>query len=191
MAHLHLLRNGLVLVALLSTAHASPSPASQVAQERQEQINAALKSVLRLIDTGVPFLTYDRQAREVRLHQDEGLLRVCPVVGESEIGKTTSVESGLSLRLRHFRHSHPYASVPPSPFDWEQYLVDDADGFCALRFANGWLLHASSAWDGAGAGLLRIAPADLRALYNTLADDAALVILPPGWNSVQPGGLTE
>lgn len=190
MAHLHLLNNALLLVALFSSS-ALPVSASQEAQEHQEQINAALRSVLRLIDAGVPFLTYDRQAGEVRLHQDEALLRVCPVVGESDIGGMTSVESRLSFRLRHFRRSHPYAPVPPSPFDWEQYLVDDADGFCALHFDNGWLLYASSVWDRDGAGLLRIEPADLRALYNSLPDEAALVMLPPGWNSVQAGGVTE
>ena len=187
MAHLHLLtslfRLPLLLWATLLPAGFQASWSQ--APPPQEQINAALRSVLRLIDSGDVFLAYDREAGELRLLQDRALLRVCPVAVEDDIGEVGSVEDRLSLRVRHFRRSHAYARLPSSPFDWEQYLVADADQSCALYFATGLLIHVSSERDPRPRSL-RIAPADLRALYNALPGDAALVILPTGWDFLPP-----
>ncbi len=187
MAHLYLLSPLLRISLLLSatvfhTSTSSPA-SSSTPQEKQEQINAALRSVLRQIDSGNSFLTYDREAGQLRLHQDRALLRVCSIALD-EIGEVDSVEDRLTLHVRHYRLSHAYAPLPSSPFDWEQYLVSDADEFCALHFATGLLIHASSKRGNPRPPSLRIGPADLRALYNTLSDGAALVILPPGWESL-------
>ena len=189
MAHLHLLSPlSLLLAAVFLTSSSAPaSSPTTLQEERQEQINAALRSVLRLIDSGESFLTYDRQAGELRLHQDRVLLRTCPVALD-DLGEVGSAEDHLTLHVRHYRLSHAYAPVPPSPFDWEQYLVADADESCALRFATGLLIHASSERGHPRSPSLRIEePADLRALYNTLPEGAALVILPPGWDSLPSG----
>ena len=185
MAHLHLLSRLSLLLSLatVSLASSSSPASSSTPQQKQEQINAALRSVLRQIDSGNSFLTYDREAGQLRLHQDRALLRACPVVFE-EIGEIHPVEDRLTLHVRHYRLSHAYAPLPSSPFDWEQYLVAGADEFCALHFATGLLIHASSERGNPRPPSLRIGPADLRALYNTLPDGAALVILPPGWDSL-------
>ncbi len=186
MAHLYLL-NPLLRISLLLLATvfltSSSAASSSTLQEKQEQINSALRSVLGQIDSGNSFLTYDREAGQLRLYQDRALLRACSVALD-EIGEIDSVEDRLTLHVRHYRLGHAYAPLPSSPFDWEQYLVSDADEFCALHFATGLLIHASSERGNPRPPSLRLGPADLRALYNTLPDGAALVILPPGWDSL-------
>lgn len=191
MAHLHLLGSLLRLpllwlAAVIPWVSLSLSAAETV--QRQEQINVALRSMLELADSGDRYLTYDRAAASLRLQQDRALLRACPVVLD-DLAQVAAVDHRLDHRVRHYRHSHAYASLPSSPFDWEQYLVADADAACALSFATGVLIYASPQWAGRSPRppSLRIAPADLRALYNTLAEDASLIILPPGWDALPPG----
>ena len=180
------------LVATVSSALSAAAAENPVGDglQRQQRINAALRSLLELADSGVAFLVYDRAAAELRLQQERALLRTCEVVDdltEQAMNDLTEQVIGtehLTLRIRRYRRSHAYAAPAPSPFDWEQYKADDADGACALHFASGLLLYASPAWGEVRPPALRLAPADLRALYNTLPEDAAIVILPPGWDEV-------
>lgn len=191
MAHLHLLsplsRLTLLLASVFLASSSAAASSKTLQEERQEQINQALRSVLRLIDSGDSFLTYDREAGELRLHQDRALLRTCPAARD-DLGEVDFAEDRLTLHIRDYRLSHAYAPVLSSPFDWEQYLVADANESCALYFATGLLIHASSERGHPRPPSLRIEePADLRALYNTFPEGAALVILPPGWDSLPSG----
>ena len=176
-----------LVAALLSTlsATAAEKPVADGLQ-RQQRINAALRSLLELTDAGVAFLVYDRAAAELRLQQERALLRTCEVVDDRQVTGDLAVmgTEHLTLRLRRYRRSHAYAAPAPSPFDWEQYMVDDGDGDCALHFTSGLLLYASPAWGDVRPPALRLASADLRALYNTLPEGAAIVILPAGWDEV-------
>ena len=178
----------------LAVQVAATAPTTSDVVQRQEQINAALQHLLDLTDSGVPFLVYDRAPGELRLQQDRALLRTCVVAVDALGERVPDPEQRLARRLRRYRRSHAYAAPAPSPFDWEQYLAEDADKTCALQFTSGLLIYSSPQWDNRQRGKpgppsLRIAPDDLRALYNALPDSAVMVILPPGWD--EPGQAHE
>ena len=180
----------LPLLPMVIVIHLASSALASDLVQHQQQINTALKSVLKLVDSGKSFLTYDRAAGELRLQQQNAVLRVSPVLEELRAGPGEDgrvVEHQLSLHLRRYRRLDAYASMLSSPFDWEQYLAADAKETCMLYFSSGLVVYSSTEWGSPRSPSLRLTAADLRALYNTLPEGASLVILPPGWDKLPPG----
>jgi hypothetical protein len=144
------------------------------------QINDALEAWIHQIDSDRPYLLLDVAAGELRLQHGAALLRACPIVS-AEIDSLVVVQQQLQARLRRYG-AMPFVSVVAGPFDWEQYLVQEADDDCALRFDGGLVLYADVAWESTPAPTLRLLPADLRALFDAVSDSIGLVLLPAGWN---------
>lgn len=196
MAHIYLLGVGLDrpafgswILPLLLVIHMASSALASDQVQHQQRINTALRSVLKLVDSGESFLTYDRAAGELRLQQQDALLRVSPVLEEFRAGPGKDgpvVEHQLTLHLRRYRRVHAYASMLSSPFDWEQYLATDGKETCMLYFSSGLVVYSSAEWGSQHSPSLRLAAADLRALYNTLSEGARLVVLPSGWDKLAP-----
>jgi hypothetical protein len=146
------------------------------------RINDALEAWIHQIDSDRPFLLLDVEAGELRLQHGAALLRACAIVS-TEMDSQVAVQQQLQGRLRRYG-AIPFVSLGAGPFDWEQYLVQEADDDCALQFDGGLLLYADPAWEPSPAPTLRLASADLRALFDAVADSIELVVLPTGWNAL-------
>ncbi len=145
--------------------------------------NDAIEAWIEHIDSDRPFLLLNIGAGQMRLHHGAALLRHFPVVA-ARIDSHSEVHQRLQARLRRYG-AVPFQSITAGPFDWEQYLVREADDECALSFDGGLLLHADSVWSSSTSAV-RLTPTDLRALYDAVADSVELVLLPAGWNT-SPG----
>ena len=143
-------------------------------------INAALQAWLRAIEADVPYLLVDRGAAELRLMHGGAVLRRMEIVADS-LGLRPPVTLEVIERLRRFRPSDPWRELSPSPFDWEQNLVEDASAQSALYCTGGVLVYSSPVWRRSGAVSLQLQTGDLRAMYNVANPGLALVVLPRGW----------
>lgn len=143
-------------------------------------INAALQAWLRAIEADVPYLLVDRGAAELRLMHGGAVLRRMTIVADS-LGVTPPVRVEVIQRLRRFRPSDPWRSLAPSPFDWEQNLVEDASSQSALYCTGGLLVYSSPVWRRSGAPSLQLQTGDMRAMYNAAKPGLAFVVLPRGW----------
>ena len=175
-----------VSAAANSPAVASDSPTAGVAAEptgvdSQRRVNAALHTLLRAIDADELFAVVDLEHRELRLHHGRALLRTCPIESLTVPVETAALQS-LTQRPRRYTRSDPYAQRGPGALDWEHYLVAAATEDCALYFSGGLLIYASQAWASPRPPQVRLTTNDLRAVYDALAPDTDLVLLPPGWD---------
>ncbi len=152
-----------------------------------DRVNDALAAWIDAIDSDRPFLLFDGNTAELRLQHGTAILRIAPLQAGS-IASGQPVRQRLQARLRQYG-AVPFQPIRPGPFDWEQYLARAADDDCALLFAGGLLIHSHDKWAAGDdpANRLRLAPDDLRALFDAVADSIELVLLPAGWNT-RPDG---
>ena len=145
--------------------------------------NDAIEAWIVLIDSDRPFLRLDIGAGELRLEHGAALLRRCLIVAAVvDSHRAVAVSQRLQGRIRRYG-AEPFQPISAGPFDWEQYLVQEADDECALWFDGGLLVYAHDAWLPAPAPAVRLAPEDLRALFDAVADSVGLVLLPAGWQT--------
>jgi len=175
-------------VAGLSADAAAEATAALVGSESPDsarRINAALRAWIAAIDADAPFLVLDRGSRRLQLHHGGAVLRDCRVAVDA-LGRAPAVEHELERHVRRYTRASAYREPQAGPFDWEQYLAEAATPDGALYFAGGLLLYASEVWGTPRAPAARLAPGDLRALYDALPAGAVLVVLPAGWDVVPP-----
>jgi hypothetical protein len=172
------MRAALLLLLLVSLAGAEPAGGELA------RINDALEAWLQRHDADRPFLVADLQHGEVRYLHGAARLRLCPIITSRGTGDAP-VAQRLQARVRRYG-AEPFQPRDAGPFDWEQYLADEADDDGALQFDGGLLLYGHDDWHGVDgeppAPALRLAAQDLRALVDAVAADVDLVLLPDGWD---------
>jgi hypothetical protein len=176
----------LPLFAAIAFAAAVPSPAWSPPAETAalKSINSALQAWVQAVDAGEPYLLLDLETAEVRLMQQNALLRSCPAVVDSFTGGNGEREVLGKIR-RYWRAPEGRGSTgnPRSAFDWEDFLAEDGDRDCALWFSGRLLIYAAREWGTVRAPSVRLNEGDIRALYNAARPGMPLIVLPAGWNS--------
>jgi hypothetical protein len=140
--------------------------------------NDAIEAWIAHIDSDQPFLLLDVSAGELRLQHGSALLRTCKLEA-LQINDAVSVTQRLQSHVRRYS-AEPFQSITTGPFDWEQYLVQEANDNGLLQFTGGLLVHADPLLSYPRAA--RIAATDLRALFDAVNDSTGLVLLPIGWD---------
>jgi len=169
-----------VALGCVSSSLVAAAKLSMDSEERLRQINATLSRWLDLSRQDAPFLVVDEEAQEVRLYHHRALLRVCPAALTPRL--TIDASLVIQAHLRQWRPAGPYEEPDAGPFDWERYLADAATDASALLLTNETLIHASSVWDPPHDSV-RLAAADLRALFDALTDGTPVITLPRGWST--------
>lgn len=140
--------------------------------------NDAIEAWIAHLDSDRPFLLLDVGAGELRLQHGSALLRTC-TLESLQVDESTPVTQHLLSRARRYA-AEPFQSITAGPFDWEQYLVREANDDCLLQFSGGLLVHADPSLRSLYAA--RVTATDLRALFDAVGDSTDIVLLPAGWD---------
>ena len=151
------------------------------------RINRALQRWLQLIDGDLPFAILDLESQALRLHHGSALLRA-GVVESASLDPWPPSDLVLEAKLRSYRRLSPHRGPAAGPFDWEQYLAEEATENSALLFSHSLLMYSTEIWEPVRSPSIRVSPEDLIAFYGALQEGAPLVLLPFGWSSVTEKG---
>ena len=180
----------LLFSAAAVSAGVLPLPAVDSPEEitALESINSSLEAWVQAIDAGEPYFLLDLESAQMRLMQQNALLRSCPANVDSLTG-SGGKHAVLGKIRRYWRASAGGGNGgdSPSAFDWEDYLAEDGDRDCALWFSGRLLVYAAPEWGSVRAPSVRLIESDIRALYNAARIGMPLILLPRGWNSGTDG----